>query len=62
MNAPWKTGLALALSMAISYTVCALLYAMWPAQGIAFDTAITVAATTGLADADTGAPGRGRTE
>lgn len=26
-------------------------------QGIAFDTAITVAATTGFADADTGAPG-----
>jgi hypothetical protein len=26
-------------------------------QGIAFDTAITVAATTGIADADTGAPG-----
>ena len=25
--------------------------------GIAFDTAITVAATTGVADADTGAPG-----
>ena len=25
-------------------------------HGVAFDTAITVAATTGLADADTGAP------
>lgn len=36
MNVPWKSGLALALSMAISYTVCALLYALWPAQGIAF--------------------------
>jgi hypothetical protein len=40
MNAPWKTGLALALSMAISYTVCAVLYALWPAQGIAFLNAL----------------------
>jgi hypothetical protein len=40
MNAPWKTGLALALSMAISYTVCAALYALWPAQGIAFLNAL----------------------
>jgi hypothetical protein len=36
MNAPWKTGISLALTMAISYTICALLYALWPAQGIAF--------------------------
>lgn len=40
MNAPWKSALALALSMAISYTVCALLYALWPAQGIAFLNAL----------------------
>ncbi|WP_375738666.1 DUF5676 family membrane protein [Pseudomonas boanensis] len=40
MIAPWKTGLALALTMAISYTVCALLYALWPAQGIAFLNAL----------------------
>jgi len=40
MNAPWKTGLTLALTMAISYTVCALLYALWPAQGIAFLNAL----------------------
>lgn len=40
MNAPWKSGLALALSMAISYTACALLYALWPAQGIAFLNAL----------------------
>lgn len=40
MNAPWKTGIALALTMAISYTVCALLYALWPAQGIAFLNAL----------------------
>lgn len=40
MDKPWKTGLALALTMAISYTVCALLYALWPAQGIAFLNAL----------------------
>lgn len=40
MNAPWKTGIALALTMAISYTVCALLYALWPGQGIAFLNAL----------------------
>ncbi|HLA32094.1 MAG TPA: DUF5676 family membrane protein [Pseudomonas sp.] len=40
MNAPWKTGLALALSMAISYTVCAVLYGLWPEQGIAFLNAL----------------------
>ncbi|HOR23337.1 MAG TPA: hypothetical protein PLF57_01470, partial [Candidatus Saccharibacteria bacterium] len=28
-----------------------------PSQGVPFDTAITVAATTGIADNDTGAPG-----
>ncbi|WGV20711.1 DUF5676 family membrane protein [Pseudomonas putida] len=40
MNAPWKIGISLALTMAISYTVCALLYALWPAQGIAFLNAL----------------------
>jgi hypothetical protein len=30
---------------------------VWFASGVTFDTAITVAATTGIADADTGAPG-----
>lgn len=40
MNAPWKTGLALALSMALSYSVCAVLYALCPAQGIAFLNAL----------------------
>ncbi|MBF7731712.1 DUF5676 family membrane protein [Pseudomonas sp. N040] len=40
MNAPWKTGLTLALTMAISYSVCALLYALWPTQGIAFLNAL----------------------
>ncbi|WP_256657381.1 DUF5676 family membrane protein [Pseudomonas sp. 2FE] len=42
MNGPWNTGLALALTLtlAISYTLCALLYALWPAQGIAFLNAL----------------------
>jgi len=30
---------------------------IWLGEGVAFDTAITVAATTGIADNDTGAPG-----
>ncbi|TWC59887.1 hypothetical protein FBY04_102171 [Pseudomonas sp. SJZ080] len=40
MNAPWKTGISLALTMAVSYTICALLYALWPTQGIAFLSAL----------------------
>lgn len=40
MNAPWKTGLSLALTMAVSYAVCTLLYVLWPAQGIAFLNAL----------------------
>jgi hypothetical protein len=40
MHKPWKTGLALALTMAISYSVCALLYALWPEQGIVFLNAL----------------------
>ncbi|MDH4581588.1 hypothetical protein E8F20_06835 [Pseudomonas sp. BN415] len=40
MIVPWKTGVALALTMAASYTVCAVLYALWPAQGIAFLNAL----------------------
>ena len=40
MHKPWKTGVALALTMAISYSVCALLYALWPGQGIAFLNAL----------------------
>lgn len=40
MNALWKTGISLALTMAISYSICALLYALWPVQGIAFLNAL----------------------
>ncbi|HEY9102523.1 DUF5676 family membrane protein [Chitinimonas sp.] len=40
MSTSWKTGLALAITMAFSYTVCAVLYALWPAQGIAFLNAL----------------------
>lgn len=32
----WRTGLALALTMMASYTVCALFYAQWPQAGIRF--------------------------
>ncbi|SME92331.1 DUF5676 family membrane protein [Pseudogulbenkiania subflava] len=40
LSPPWKTGLALALTMAFSYIVCALLYRQWPAQGIDFLNAL----------------------
>ena len=30
---------------------------VWPAPGIGFSTALSVAATTGFADSDVGAPG-----
>ena len=33
---PWRTGITAALTLAISYTVCALAYALWPEQGINF--------------------------
>lgn len=37
---PWKTGLELALTIAIAYTVCAVLYALWPEQAINFLNAL----------------------
>lgn len=36
----WKTGFALALTIAIGYTVCAAAYALWPEQGIGFLNAL----------------------
>ena len=39
-RAPWRTGVALAVTMAVSYTVCALLYAQWPQVGIRFLNAL----------------------
>ncbi|GAB3245239.1 DUF5676 family membrane protein [Chitinimonas naiadis] len=40
MATPCKTGLALSITMAVSYAVCAALYALWPEQGIAFLNAL----------------------
>ena len=40
LKAPWKTGASLSLTMAISYTVCAILYNLWPQQGVAFLNAL----------------------
>jgi hypothetical protein len=40
MPNPWRTGAALAITMAISYTVCAALYALWPEQGVEFLNAL----------------------
>jgi hypothetical protein len=37
---PWRTGAALALTMTITYTVCALLYALAPARGVDFLNAL----------------------
>lgn len=39
-GSPWKTGVALALTLAISYTVCTMAYAMWPKQGVDFLNAL----------------------
>lgn len=37
---PLKTGLALAATMGVSYSVCAFLYSLWPEQGINFLNAL----------------------
>lgn len=39
-RAPWETGVSLSLTMAISYTVCAILYGLWPQQGVDFLNAL----------------------
>lgn len=36
----WHTGRSLAITMALSYTLCALLYWLWPQQGIRFLNAL----------------------
>lgn len=33
---PWRTGVTLALTMTITYTVCALAYALAPERGVDF--------------------------
>ncbi|MFZ5844707.1 MAG: DUF5676 family membrane protein [Pseudomonadota bacterium] len=40
LHAPWRTGVALAVTTAVSYTVCALLYVQWPQAGIRFLNAL----------------------
>lgn len=37
---PWRTGIALSLTIVISYTACAALYALWPERGIDFLNAL----------------------
>ncbi|MBI3803518.1 MAG: hypothetical protein HY282_07120 [Nitrospirae bacterium] len=37
---PWRAGFTLALTVTITYTVCAVLYALFPEQGIAFLNAL----------------------
>jgi hypothetical protein len=45
---PWKTGVALAVSVAGGYAVCALLYALWPYPSAAFGDALTMGAGAGF--------------
>jgi uncharacterized protein DUF5676 len=33
-RSPWRTGFALSLTIAIGYSACASLYALWPSQGV----------------------------
>ena len=37
---PWRTGATLALTLTITYTVCALVYALFPERGIDFLNAL----------------------
>lgn len=37
---PWRTGVVLAVTLAISYTVCAVAYALMPERGIDFLNAL----------------------
>jgi len=37
---PWRTGVTLAVTLAISYTVCAIAYALMPERGIDFLNAL----------------------
>ena len=43
MNAtnPWRNGVVLALTIAVAYTVCALIYALAPERGIDFVNALS---------------------
>ncbi|HVS26041.1 MAG TPA: DUF5676 family membrane protein [Burkholderiales bacterium] len=40
LKPPWKTGATLALTLAITYTVCAAAYVLWPERGIDFLNAL----------------------
>ena len=31
---PWKTGVVLAITVAVMYTICAVVYALWPVRGV----------------------------
>ncbi|TAK00451.1 MAG: hypothetical protein EPO39_15595 [Candidatus Manganitrophaceae bacterium] len=37
---PWRAGVTLALTVTITYTICAVLYALFPEQGITFLNAL----------------------
>lgn len=37
---PWRTGASLAITVAIAYAVCAILYGLWPDRGVEFLNAL----------------------
>ena len=39
-KSPWKTGAALAATVAVSYAVCTVLFVLWPDRGIEFMNAL----------------------
>ena len=40
MKSPWRTGTTLSVTVVITYTVCALVYALMPERGIDFLNAL----------------------
>ena len=40
VKSPWRTGITLSVTVAITYTVCALVYALMPDRGIDFLNAL----------------------
>ena len=40
MKSPWRTGITLSVTVAITYTVCAQVYALMPERGIDFLNAL----------------------
>lgn len=52
--APWRTGAALALTIAVGYSACALIFGLWPEATVPFLNALFHALD--FSPLDTGAP------